>query len=155
MKSDESRQGACWLPHGAVLRFALLQHVHDGLLSLRFDADRQMPTVIREARTLEDSQSRFQPDAALGIWIFEQSMESLQRSVGQLAHLVSKGFNVFELGIHNGGFELGLVPEPMVDRGSVDSSFLGCGSDTEPLTQGGDDLSLNRRQVGICSRRGI
>ena len=37
-------------------------------------------------------------------------------------------------------------PHPMVDGAAVDSGIFGGGGDGLPLGQGGDDLSLSRRQ---------
>ena len=111
---------------------------------VRFDAGRQIPASVREARTLEDSQGGFQADGVPGVWISHKVLESFQRAEGQLAHLVLQSFHKFKLGVFHGGFELRIAPEPVMNGGSVDTSLLGRGSDAKPLSKGGDYLDLCR-----------
>ena len=100
-------------------------------------------------RALQDGEGRFQPDGRRGADILEQVVESKHRADGQLAQAVIQFGGVFGLRSPDGGLELGLVADPMVDGSAVHAGLFGCGADGLPLSQGFDDLSLNGRQGGI------
>jgi hypothetical protein len=100
-------------------------------------------------RALQDGERRFQAEGRRGGGVLEQIVESEQCAGGQLVDAVIHFGGVFGLCSPDGGLELGLVANPMVDGGTVDAGLFGCGADGLPLSQGLDDLSLNRRQGGI------
>jgi len=108
-----------------------------------------MPARVRGVRALQDGERGFEPEGRRGERVVEQVVQGLQREGGQLAHPVIQRLGVFGLRGLDGDLEVRLAADPMVDGGTVDAGVLGCGGDSVPLGQGGDDLSLNGRQAGI------
>src|SRR5439155_11264889 len=94
----------------------------------RFDALGQMPAGLRELRTLKHGERSFQPDGARNVRAFEQVLERLQRVGAQIAQIVIQSCNVFAAGILDGGLELRLGAEPVMNGSSVNTGLSARGA---------------------------
>jgi hypothetical protein len=124
------------------------------LLSRIFDALGQMPTAIGKMRSLENGECGPQPDGGRGFGVFEQTARSFDGEGGEVAHTVTQDGDLFALGIVGGSLEGGVL-EPVVNRIAVQARVLGSGSDGAPLSKGGHDLGLRRRQARGGDRGGV
>jgi len=121
------------------------------LLSWSFDALGQVPAWLWEMRTLEDGESRSEADGGRSFRVIEQAAESFDGAGGEVAHAVLESGDVFALGFFESGLEYGLVSKPGMDCGAVETGVAGCAGNGAPLSKGGYDLGLSRRQgiIGI------
>ena len=108
---------------------------------------------LRELRTLKHGERSFQPDGGRNVRALEQVLERLQRVGAQIAQIVIQSCNVFAAGILDGGLELRLGAEPVMNGSSVNTGLPARGADGEPSSEGGCDLGLGGRQACSWSRR--
>jgi hypothetical protein len=94
----------------------------------------------RPVRTLEDGQRGFQLQRGRESGVVEKVTERLEGAAGEFAELVTEGFAGFAAGVEDGGSEVGLMTEPVVDGGAVDAGFFGRGGDGLAAGQGRDYL---------------
>lgn len=100
-------------------------------------------------RTLQHGEGGFQPDSGRGGGILQKVVQSVQREGGQLAQTVFHFGGVISLSGVDSRFECGLGAKPIVNCSAMNAGLFGCGGDGLPMGEGGDDLGLSRRQVGI------
>ena len=136
--------------HGVVIRFDFREAIDHLLLARGVDTFGQVPAWLGEMRALEDGQGCPEPNGGRSVRVVKQIAESFDRTGGEVAHTVLQNGDVFALGRLKRGLEQRLGSEPVVNGGAVDTGVAGCVGGGTPLSKGGDDLGLNRRQVYIC-----
>ena len=132
--------------HDVVISFDFRQGIDYLLLAWGFDALGQVPSLRGEVRALEDGQGGSEADRRWRLWVVKKVAQCFDGAGRQVAHTVLQSLDIFALGFLHSGFEYRLGPEPVVDCGAVDTSVAGCVSDGTPLSKGGYDLGLSRRQ---------
>ncbi len=84
----------------------------------------QMPGVQRVMRALEDGEGGAEADGGRGVRIRHQFLERLKRKDGEIADLVTKGFDVIAAGGIDGSLEYRRGFEPTVDSRTVQAALL-------------------------------
>jgi hypothetical protein len=109
----------------------------------------EMPLVVAVAilGSIEDAEGGAEADSRWGGVVLEDFAKGVEGEGFELAHFVEHALMALALELRHGGTEEGLVLEPVVDGGAVDTDGTGGGGDGGSVGEGNSGLGLEGREL--------